>query len=148
MSDRYQVTFYGYPDNDPPNSDAIAFPRSDGYKTLHNRAAGSGDWRDPITFAAGTRFRNLHPVGTRIYVPYLEKYFIFEDSCASCSSSAWVDLWIGGKDYPEKEVLRQEDYLTRLSSEGGADVIVKPTGDLRVDPTPLMEVQLPLAPCQ
>src|SRR4051812_25522682 len=68
MSDRYQITLYGYPDNDPPNSDAIAYPRSDGYKTLHDRAAGTGDWKDPITFAAGNRFRTRHPVGTRIYV--------------------------------------------------------------------------------
>jgi hypothetical protein len=141
MSLRYQITFYGYPDNDPPNSDAIAYPRSDGYKTLHNRAAGAGDWRDPITFAAGRRFQAQNAVGTRIYVPYLEKYFILEDSCASCSLPNWVDLWIGGKGFPKRRVLNQEDYLTRLCSDGGEEVIVRPARDLPVDPTPLMEVR-------
>jgi hypothetical protein len=142
MSVRYQITFYGYPDNDPPNSDEIAFPRSDGHQTLHNRAAGTGDWKDPITFAAGKRFRARYPLGTRIYIPYLEKYFILEDSCASCLSSTWVDLWIGGKGYPKRAVLEQEEYLTRLRSDGGEEVILNPARDLPVDPTPLMEVKL------
>jgi hypothetical protein len=142
MSDRFQITLYGYPDNDPPNSDAIAFPRSDGYTTLHDHAAGTGDWKDPITFAAGDRLLARHPVGTRIYVPYLEKYFILEDSCASCSSATWVDLWIGGKGYPKRTVIEQEEYLTRLRSDGGAAVTLDPARDLPVDPTPLMKVRL------
>jgi hypothetical protein len=142
MSLRYQITFYGYPDNDPPNSDAIAFPRSAGYKTLHNRAAGAGSQRDPITFAAGPRFRAQHAVGTRIYVPYLKKYFILEDLCASCSTANWVDLWIGGKGYPKNTVLAQENHLTRLSSEGGEAVILRPAANLPVDSTPLMKIRL------
>lgn len=141
MSVRYQITFYGYPDNTPPNSEEIAFPRSAGHKTLHNRAAGTGDWHDPITFAASGRFRERHPVGTRIYLPYLEKYFILEDICG-CSRSDWVDLWIGGKGYPKNVVLRQEEYLTRLSSAGGEDVVLRPAHDLPVDATPLMKVRV------
>jgi len=140
------ITFYGYPDNDPPNSAAIGCPRSEGYSTLHNTAGGIGTWKDPITFAAGTKFRAVYKVGTRIYVPYLQIYCILEDQCASCNALWWVDIWIGGQGYTSAQTIAQEENLTRDS----ATIVLNPSepalprpGETaaqvrRVERTPLM----------
>src|SRR5262249_43801558 len=84
-------TMYGWPDNDPPGTAAIAHP------VLHQQAGGTGTYEDPITFASDPR--DL-PFGTIIYVPYLQKYFIAEDTCAealkSTSDPVQIDLWTGG----------------------------------------------------
>ena len=73
------ITFYGFPDNDPPSKD-IAFP------AIHAQAGGTGTFDDPITAAVATPENGgrITP-GTRLYVPSLQKYLIIEDSCASCA---------------------------------------------------------------
>ncbi|MFI5306855.1 MAG: hypothetical protein ACHQ53_05875, partial [Polyangiales bacterium] len=68
------VTFYGWPDNSPPG-DGIAYPK------LHKGASGTGTYADPITFASDP---NEWPAGTILYLPYLQRYVIMEDSCADC----------------------------------------------------------------
>jgi hypothetical protein len=91
------VTFYGWPDNSPPGNQ-IAHP------VIHHHAAGIGSFCDPTTFATEPTPKEnaLIPYGTRIYVPYMQKYFIREDDCTTSGpqglgcSGVWFDLWIGG----------------------------------------------------
>ena len=64
------ATFYGWADNSPPGG-AIAYPKSDGNPTVHETAGGSGTYADPITFATD---KAELPVGTLLYVPFIEKY--------------------------------------------------------------------------
>ena len=80
-----KLTFYGYPDNDPPNSSHIAYPG------LHKQAGGSGTYDNPTTVAVHGTWRP----GTKMYLPYLSKYLIVEDSCAGCRGN-WIDVWAGG----------------------------------------------------
>ncbi|CAK46754.1 uncharacterized protein BO96DRAFT_436151 [Aspergillus niger CBS 101883] len=71
-----EITFYGYPDNDPPSAD-IAYDCGRGYT-----AGGTGTYDDPLTFAtAPGEFKKCEIV----YLPYLRKYLRFEDTCAQCS---------------------------------------------------------------
>lgn len=79
-------TGYGWGDNDPPGSGEIAYPK------LHDTAGGTGTYADPITAAVGD---GAWEPGTIFYVPHVQRYFIVEDLCASCSG-AWIDLWVGG----------------------------------------------------
>jgi hypothetical protein len=91
-----EVTFYGWADNSPPGN-AIAYPANAGQPTIHNAAGGTGTYADPITFAtAPTEFSP----GTRLYVPFIEKYVVMEDSCSQCTTD-WtnsrkyhIDLWM------------------------------------------------------
>lgn len=94
--ERSQVftTGYTYWDNTPPGSAEIARPQ------IHDRAGGTGTWKDPITVAVQAgRF----PFGTRFYLPELKKYFIVEDLCGAChdgrgGGAYTLDLWIDGRD--------------------------------------------------
>lgn len=95
------VTGYSYWDNDPPGSGEIAYPKCDGYATLHCTAAGKGTYSNPITVAVGivSGSPQFKP-GTKFYIPALGRYFIVEDSCAACGSGSngykWIDVWVGG----------------------------------------------------
>ncbi len=130
----FYVTLYGWPDNSPPGA-GIAFPKSDGNPTIHNSAGGTGTYSDPITFA--TDQSELAP-GTRVYYPYLHRYFIMEDECTECDQD-WnqgkyhIDLWIGGKGGNSNDVINCEDDLTQDS----AKVIINPPSNESVDTTPL-----------
>jgi hypothetical protein len=90
------VTFYGWVDNSPPGN-AIAYPKSDGYPTVHNGAGGTGTYADPITFA--TDKAEFAP-GTLLYLPFAQKYAMMEDDCVECDSD-WtsshkrhIDVWM------------------------------------------------------
>jgi hypothetical protein len=109
------VTGYSYWDNTPPGSSAIAFPKSSGNPTLHNKAAGTGTYADPITLAVGWTKEGLAgtdwPVGSRFYLPFLHKYVMVEDQCgdrpargpchelgqADPGSTTWLDVWVDGQ---------------------------------------------------
>lgn len=82
------VTGYTWYDNDPPGG-AIADP------VIHGTAGGRGTYADPITLAvADGAFRP----GVRMYIADLRRYFIVEDTCASCGQRpVWVDLWLDGR---------------------------------------------------
>jgi hypothetical protein len=116
----YYVTLYGWPDNSPPGN-VIAFP------VIHKRAGGRGTYADPVTFAANHGLGR----GTRVYIPYMKKYFIMEDECASCNSRH-IDLWAGGSTATANAVLACEDNLTR-----NASVVVNPAKNLPVNTTPI-----------
>src|SRR5579859_1041017 len=82
------LTWYGFNDNsgtteNQHGSALIAYPKSDGYPTLHNLATeGKGTYSDPVTFAAPNKdLKSSFPIGSVIYVPLVEKYFIMEDEC-------------------------------------------------------------------
>lgn len=130
------VTSYGWDDNDPPSAQ-ISYPKDDGYPTKHNSATeGRGTYDDPVTFA--TDKREL-AIGTMIYIPFLQKYFIMEDDCGAAHGD-WdrghyhVDLWMGPQHESDQGKLNAcEDKITRSAQS----VIVNPTQDLPVDTTPL-----------
>jgi hypothetical protein len=90
------VTFYGWDDNTPPGT-AIAYPKSSGYPTVHDAAGGTGTYADPITFATDM---SEVPIGTFVYVPFIEKYVVMEDSCPMCNmqwspSMTWhINVWM------------------------------------------------------
>jgi 3D (Asp-Asp-Asp) domain-containing protein len=113
------VTFYGWADNSPPGG-AIAYPMNGGYPTLRNAAGGTGTYADPITFATD---KNELPVGTRVYVPFIEKYVIMEDDCAQCdtdwtTSHKWhIDLWMNSNGTESSAALQTcEGNWTRAST--------------------------------
>ena len=130
----YEVTLYGWPDNSPPGN-GIAFPANQGNPTIHNAAGGTGTYSDPVTFA--TDQSELAP-GTRVYYPYLHRYFIMEDECVECDAD-WnngirhIDMWVGGQGGNTNSVINCEDNLT----QGSSAVIVSPPTNEPVDTTPL-----------
>ena len=113
------VTYYGWYDNTPP-----------GCGTAYSGCAGgTGTYKDPITLASD---KAEFPVGTIIYYPTVEKYFVMGDSCGECTQD-WsnpnggpdggpglhhVDLWIGGKGADEFDVIDCEDALTQGKPSG------------------------------
>ncbi len=130
------VTFYGWADNSPPGG-AIAYPKSDGYPTVHEMAGGTGTFSDPITFATD---KAEFPVGTILYVPFIEKYVMMEDDCVECdsdwtSSRKWhIDLWMNSDATENASSLAScEDRWTR----DGAAVELSPPSDRTVTTTPL-----------
>ncbi len=130
------VTFYGWADNSPPGG-AIAYPKSDGYPTLHETAGGTGTFSDPITFATD---KAEFPVGTILYVPFIEKYVMMEDDCVECdsdwtSSQKWhIDLWMNSDATENASSLAScEDRWTRDATE----VELSPPSDRTVTTTPL-----------
>ena len=137
--------FYGFDDNDDgqlhSNTAAIAYPKSDGNPTLHNLATeGQGTYGDPITFAADPKdLKGAFPIGSRIYVPYLQKYLIMEDECDTCDQNLpsgtqyGMNLWMGPQSTsPAPALTACEDSLQRMTN-----IILKPAPNLLVDTTPL-----------
>ncbi|HEX6526091.1 MAG TPA: ricin-type beta-trefoil lectin domain protein [Streptosporangiaceae bacterium] len=139
----FLVTLYGWPDNSPPGND-IAYPADEGNPTIHNVASGTGTYADPITYATD---KAELPIGTKVYYPFLHRYFIMEDDCVECDQD-WtgqgpdggpglyhIDLWINGQNGNSSDVINCEDNLTQNS----APVIVNPPGNEPVDTTPLFD---------
>jgi hypothetical protein len=126
---KVSVTLFGFADNDPPGT-AIAHP------IIHRGAGGTGTYDDPITFASNPA--RIAP-GTRIYVPYLQKYFIMEDDCATAikrgvRGGLLVDLWAGGTSRSNyQRLMAAESAHTR----GTAEIIVNPSSNHPVNSTPL-----------
>jgi hypothetical protein len=124
---QYYVTLYGAHDNTPANSRDIAYP------DIHKEAGGTGTFADPTTFA--TDKSELAP-GTKIYYPYLKRYFIMEDDCTECDDDwkghgpnrAHIDLWAGASN--DAAILPCEEALTQ---DGQVDVVVNPPDNLPVD---------------
>lgn len=125
------ATFYSAPDNDPPGSRAIAYP---GPSPRHAHAGGSGTYGDPQTFA--TAHPDVYPIGTIIYMPRFQRYFVMEDLCECSHGSTHVDLWLepSGDD---SEVLACERQLTTARQK--EPIIVDPDPNLPVDLTPLID---------
>jgi 3D (Asp-Asp-Asp) domain-containing protein len=132
------ATFYGWADNSPPGG-AIAYPKSDGNPTVHDTAGGSGTYADPITFATD---KAEFPIGTVLYVPFIEKYVVMEDDCVECDSDwtsahKWhIDLWMNSNGTESTSALTScEDRWTRTSTQ----VEVDPPAGRTVTPNPLFD---------
>jgi hypothetical protein len=111
------ATYYGWYDNTPP-----------GCATAYSGCAGGkGTYAHPITFASD---KKEFPVGTILYYPTVEKYFVMGDECQECAED-WngkgpdggphlyhVDLWIGGKGANAFDVINCEDALTQGMPNG------------------------------
>jgi hypothetical protein len=111
------ATYYGWYDNTPP-----------GCATAYSGCAGgTGTYAHPITFASD---KKEFPVGTIVYYPTVEKYFVMGDECQECTAD-WkgkgpdggphlyhVDLWIGGKGGNAFDVINCEDALTQGMPNG------------------------------
>jgi len=136
------LTFYGARDNCPPGGD-IAYPKSDGNPTVHDKAGGTGSWADPITFAgADPKQTTGSPVtiGQRVYVPHLQKYFCMEDECEECTHN-WkkamkihIDLFIGPSELVNGSIIACEDTLTPAHQ---LPVLLSPNATMPTDLTPL-----------
>ena len=133
-------TSYGYDDNSPPSAE-IAYPKSDGYPTVHDEATeGSGKYDDPITMATD---KDEIAIGSIVYLCHLRKYLVMEDDCGDCDSD-WeddkkyhIDVWMGPqKSLPSNLLYACEDYVTI----DNAGIIVNPANEsLPVDTTPLID---------
>lgn len=122
------ITFYGWPDNSPPGA-SIAYP------VTHKTAAGSGTYADPVTFASTTK---EFPKGTKLYVPYLQKYVIMEDNCVDCGRDwkkgiSHIDIWLNSNSSFKPQVLACEDKWTRTKQQ----VIKNPPSNEPVNMVPL-----------
>jgi hypothetical protein len=113
------LTFYGWPDNSPPGN-AIAYPKSDGFSTVHDGAGGTGTYADPITFASD---KAEFPVGTLLFAPVLKKYLVMEDDCAECDTDwtgaqKWhIDVWMNSNATDDgNAVLACEDRWTQTTT--------------------------------
>ena len=118
-------TFFGYPDNTPPNSSILS---------TGGQAGGTGTFNDPITAASGYILVNGQPVldypyGTKFYVPNERKYFAIGDECGDlpgpeskpCHKTEMppypqIDLWIGGVGASKTPVIACEDSHTRVNT--------------------------------
>jgi 3D (Asp-Asp-Asp) domain-containing protein len=133
-----EVTFYGWADNSPPGN-AIAYPANAGHPTVHNAAGGTGTYADPITFAtAPAEFAQ----GVRLYVPFIEKYVVMEDSCGQCTTD-WtnsrkyhIDLWMNSNGSESTSALVNcENSWTRSQT----DVETNPPPTRTVTTAPLFD---------
>ncbi|HET8843315.1 MAG TPA: hypothetical protein VFN35_17765 [Ktedonobacteraceae bacterium] len=140
------VTWYGYNDNsgeteDQHGSAAIAYPKSDGYPTLHNHATEeTGSYNNPITFAAPNKnLKGSFPIGSVIYVPFVKKYFIMEDQCGDddpegCQNGTnHADLWMGPAQ--ALDGTRLDNCEGKATPDGAVSVIINPSPSLPVDTT-------------
>jgi hypothetical protein len=135
------VTYYGWYDNTPP-----------GCATAYSGCAkGTGTYAHPITFASSPK---EFPVGTIVYYPTVEKYFVMGDLCQECEAD-WngkgpdggphlyhLDLWIGGKGANEYDLINCEDALTQATPSGApllTPLILDPPSDLPVSSEPLFD---------
>jgi hypothetical protein len=92
-----QMTFYGFPDNDPVGAQ-ISNPC--GSRTT---AGGVGSLVDPLTMAMFPGPDRPFAMCDIVYVPYLRKYLRLEDDCMTCTIDAantigdksWFDVWMG-----------------------------------------------------
>lgn len=124
------MTLYGYPDNDPPGRE-IAYPKHRYPNSSHDEAGGAGSYTDPITLAAA---RDQFEVGTRFYLPYIQKYAVLEDWCATCGADH-LDLWLNSNDNHTEAVAACQRRWTRRQILVESD----PPSDKPVNLTPLFD---------
>ena len=83
-------------------------------------------------------------MGSVVYIPKFEKYFIFEDSCEGCEND-WrdekklhIDLWMGPDTLGQGPLIACENALTSLELQ---PVIVNATRGHKVNTTPFFTYQ-------
>ncbi|CAM1508696.1 Fc.00g055440.m01.CDS01 [Cosmosporella sp. VM-42] len=128
----YIVTFYGYPDNDPPGPATAYNCGGRNYK-----AGGSGTYSDPLTIATAPGELNACEI---VYLPLLTKYARVEDSCAQCAidwgnGQPHIDIWTGSNSVNGGQ--NQINCENRLTSGGRFSIVRNPPTNYGVDTTPL-----------
>jgi len=130
------ITYYGWPDNDPPGN-KIAYPKNNNSKAKHDSAGGKGTYEDPVTFASD---KDLFDVGTILYIPYIKKYVVMEDQCATCEEN-WeegkkhIDIWMDSNDDNENKLYDCQEHWTRTKIKVETD----PLKDREVTTVPLFD---------
>jgi hypothetical protein len=127
------LTGWGYPDNDPANSDTTYNSGIEGH------AGGTGTYSDPISMASGyVGEKSDYPYGTMFYVPNMRAYFKVVDTCASChvgnGGLVWLHLWHGGQGANTSSVISCEENHT-----DNYLVIQNPANNYAVVPGPLYQ---------
>jgi hypothetical protein len=125
------VTGYSYYDNDPPNSNAIAY---ESVVPTRTGAGGTGTFTNPTTIAVPDRLPDgqVHAPGDKFYIPNLQKYFIVEDLCAQSHANNYTDctshdVWVDGRPYGNTAANNCMNKLT-----GNYLVIKNPAANYRV----------------
>lgn len=141
------LSTYTWWNNSPPGA-GIEYAKSYGFPTLHNVAGGStnnsvgavGTWANPISYAAqNSGVFNLKP-GTRVYIPFFQKYFILEDLCATCyTAQPQMDLWVGGVSKTQEGDQSNHDIVNLWRRR---NVIVNPPSNEPVNTIPLYKVKI------
>jgi hypothetical protein len=133
-----EVTFYGWDDNCPPGN-AIAYPKSSGFPTVHDAAGGTGSYTDPISFATD---KSELPIGSLVYAPFIEKYLVMEDDCGGCvtdwsKSMKWhIDVWMNSDGTEKASALFAcEDQWT----QNATTIEIDPPPGRTVTTTPLFD---------
>jgi hypothetical protein len=108
-----EMTFYGWPDNDPPSADTA-------YDCGYGRgytAGGTGSFSNPLTAAVSFSNSPSYKKCEIVYSVYLRKYLIIQDECAGCSGT-WLDVWVGGSaNQNSNAIIQCEDHLTPSSKK-------------------------------
>ncbi len=157
--DQVKVTFYGWPDNDPPGPGILCGLESRGDCNAGSRvctsttttsnpsstpssapscgprgqiAGGTGTYDDPLTMAsAGEWFCYLEVV----YLPYLQKYIRYEDYCQACTEDVTngihIDIWTGSNTTSGGNL--QVECENTLTPTPLQSMIRNPPPDLTVD---------------
>jgi 3D (Asp-Asp-Asp) domain-containing protein len=140
------LTWYGFNDNSGQTeqqhgSAKLAHPKKADHRTLHNLATeGSGTFKDPITFAARGNDEQTFPIGSVIYVPLTQKYYIMEDTCGDTDAQGCakgthhVDLWMGPQRASNGRALG--NCQNSNTPKHDVQVIINPRSTLPVNTTP------------
>jgi hypothetical protein len=119
------ITGYSDGDNTPPGSDEISNP------VVHQKAGGTGTYRDPVTIAVGHVIRNGTDIpdyvpGTIFYLSFLRKYAVVEDTCGDGDQPQnepchvgyrglpWIDLYVGGGTTSKSSLTRCMSSITGI----------------------------------
>lgn len=128
----WKMTFYAWPDNDPPGN-ATAYDCG-GRK---HQAQGTGTWENPLTMAA--QIGRFSPCEV-VYSAYLRKYLRMEDTCAACKGD-WIDVWIGSTNSNGgNAVMACENTLTG-SFTSTHTVVIAPRSDYPVNCEFILSIQ-------
>jgi hypothetical protein len=120
------LTAYASGDNDPKGTTTTYISGIEG------NAGGTGTYQNPITMAVGyVGEKPDYPAGTKFYIPNLRRYFVVQDTCASCHKGKgglpWLDVYVG--DYSGPGSIQCEESIT-----GNFKVIQNPISTYPVVP--------------
>lgn len=122
-----RMTGFSYHDNTPAGSADICCG------IVHDEAAGTGTYEDPITVAVPGSGRSMEfEPGTVFYAPDLRRYLIVEDSGASKNDRPHLDVYVDGQEYSKSASDKCMRQIT-----GTRTVIEDPDPDYPVTEGPL-----------
>lgn len=150
-----ELTFYGFPDNDPPSAQTAYDCGGRNYV-----AGGTGTFDNPLSMASAQGEFSQCEI---VYVPYLKKYVrckllstswldlfvlqrdaenivVDEDFCAQCTSDfkngkRHIDIWTGSPTVSGGQ--EQIDCEDSLTPSGDIVIVRKPANNYAVGTTPL-----------